>query len=864
MSVPVPPCAPAVSGSSARSPVFSVVLGVMEPSALAGTIAQLQRQTWMDWEAIALQELGEISTDGRVRSLGLVRSMAAAESGVDTTTTDLNRAIAAARGAWIVMLGPGDRLATVEALTRVRQSLEGDRDCGVWLAPWEPAAGWPIWPDRPWSTAWLARSWLLRVGGLEDHRRASALAEVLERLTADGCRVGALRRSPILTDGAQTRAALGHPDTLAEFEALWGRSRRMATPFPPTAHDLLYQRLAWGQYRGGHAIAALHTLQRSRGTNPARSGDLATWVEAFRRFALQEHLPADFATAINPFPWSGAAAIAPARPAIACPTPAAPPDHRPLGFVLYRILGNDLPPRHKRGQTLENLRFILRHEPPLIGCEKRWVINRMVDRAIEAALIAELERHRQPYLHLPFDEAAYRALPFALDGFPEPNFFRSAAFERLGAMGQALAIDTAYRLKNQYVMHNNGGRNAALADGRSRGRWILPWDGNCFLTAAAWRAIRTAIAQADQTDQNGEGGCQYAIVPMARLAHNDQLLDSHFIPAPSEEPQIAFRYDARETFDPDRRYGRMPKVELLKRLQVPGPWDSWTWYSWEKPAPPPSPEADRVVAGGWVVRLASGNPHSEADADRRREDRSQGIVGLLDGLDDRLARQRFQPGMPLLPDVWEGRSRDRAIASIPIPPQPQPWPAFPPGNGIAWVRFHDQVFCAPSQTGQGFQPPGRTQLHGDLTALLEDDASQTAAADLGAAGSAWMVQVAVLALYLGDLKTARWTLATGSLTRPLPAVAAFLAPGTVDSPNGPSDAAAAIADDSFWDVVDRLVAVRLGRRIGLDLWTARGWADRAIAATIDDWIKALRPHPQAASRDRAALLTLLAHPLRGT
>src|SRR5690606_32334685 len=38
-------------------------------------------------------------------------------------------------------------------------------------------------------------------------------------------------------------------------------------------------------------------------------------------------------------------------------------------FVLYRIIGNDLPPRHKRGQAIANLRFILEHEPALAGCE---------------------------------------------------------------------------------------------------------------------------------------------------------------------------------------------------------------------------------------------------------------------------------------------------------------------------------------------------------------------------------------------------------------------------------------------------------------------------------------------------------------
>jgi hypothetical protein len=67
--------------------------------------------------------------------------------------------------------------------------------------------------------------------------------------------------------------------------------------------------------------------------------------------------------------------------------------------VLYRVLGNDLPPSHEIGQTLSNLRFMLDHEPELEACEKRWVVNRIVDPEQEAAIIALLEERGQGYLH---------------------------------------------------------------------------------------------------------------------------------------------------------------------------------------------------------------------------------------------------------------------------------------------------------------------------------------------------------------------------------------------------------------------------------------------------------------------------------
>src|SRR6218665_1842667 len=76
-------------------------------------------------------------------------------------------------------------------------------------------------------------------------------------------------------------------------------------------------------------------------------------------------------------------------------------------FVLYRIVGNDLPPRHREGQALANLRFILDHEPELPGCEKRWVLNRIVDPVVEAALAAELTARGRAFLRIPFVAEEY-------------------------------------------------------------------------------------------------------------------------------------------------------------------------------------------------------------------------------------------------------------------------------------------------------------------------------------------------------------------------------------------------------------------------------------------------------------------------
>ena len=44
-------------------------------------------------------------------------------------------------------------------------------------------------------------------------------------------------------------------------------------------------------------------------------------------------------------------------------------------FVLFRSIGNDLPPRHEVGQTYRNVKFILENEKDFPGLEKRWCVR---------------------------------------------------------------------------------------------------------------------------------------------------------------------------------------------------------------------------------------------------------------------------------------------------------------------------------------------------------------------------------------------------------------------------------------------------------------------------------------------------------
>lgn len=314
---------------------------------------------------------------------------------------------------------------------------------------------------------------------------------------------------------------------------------------------------------------------------------------------------------------------------------------------LYRVLGNDLPPLHSEEQTLANLEFILANEPELDACRKVWVLNRLADGSKRGRLIDLLDRYKQEYVEVPFEWDEYRHCDFNYDLTPVPNVISSKKFKNAKEFNHVRYRCAILDRKNRYAMNNNGARNVALQSGREKAGWVMPWDGNCFLTTEAWNHIKSAIASAQHE--------RYFIVPMHRLTDNRRALEPAFVPDdPSEEPQIIFRHDAAEEFNERYVYGHGPKVELLKRLGVPGKWNEWVdgVYMWDKDASIPlAPEAHTYRYAGFVLRLASGNQQATADGDSRAMTRRKAIVNFLEGLDRHALFADFDHTSPALYSV---------------------------------------------------------------------------------------------------------------------------------------------------------------------------------------------------------------------
>jgi hypothetical protein len=277
--------------------------------------------------------------------------------------------------------------------------------------------------------------------------------------------------------------------------------------------------------------------------------------------------------------------------------------------VLWRILGNDIVPRHAPGQTQRNLEFILDREGTFPGCEKRFLLNRIMDPTVLAQIRERLEHAGIRYDVIPFERSAYLAQP-----------------------------DAEARVR--YITNVNAARNHCVKVGLSVAPFTLPFDGNCFFSNAGWQGFfDVACSHPDAAA---------FVVPMWRLQDNRHALVRGRRPKLKEtvarrlriwpirqpvEPQIGFTRTTDVRFDEGLVYSKCPKAELLWRLGVAGPWDRWeTELQRDTRARNGSSKyfADRrlIPDAGFVCRLTSGNKHADSSIGHRSAVRRAGLEDL--------------------------------------------------------------------------------------------------------------------------------------------------------------------------------------------------------------------------------------------
>jgi hypothetical protein len=277
--------------------------------------------------------------------------------------------------------------------------------------------------------------------------------------------------------------------------------------------------------------------------------------------------------------------------------------------ILWRILGNDIVPRHPVGQTRRNLEFMLEHEEPLPGCEKRFLLNRIMHEETFAQIRSLLDDARIAYEVIPFEREAYLE-----KGGPEEQI--------------------------RYITNVNAARNHCIKSGLSMAPVTLPLDGNCFFNRSGWESFMRVV--------NRSPGAAAFIIAMWRLRENRHALQRWRKPQVREtirkrwgywpvrapvEPQIGFTRESDALFDEGLVYSKCDKAEVLWRLGVRGPWDDWDGDLRARAIGSGRRSkcfADRakILDAGFVCRLASGNQKADFDFRHRGDDRKAGLAQI--------------------------------------------------------------------------------------------------------------------------------------------------------------------------------------------------------------------------------------------
>jgi hypothetical protein len=304
----------------------------------------------------------------------------------------------------------------------------------------------------------------------------------------------------------------------------------------------------------------------------------------------------------------------------------------PMRVTLCRIIGNDLFPRHSRGQALANLRTILRDEGNPYGWRKLFVLNRMVDAETQQQAEQLIREAGYECEVIPFEVDAYQALRYRPETFGGIDYFLSPAFLSKDPFQQDRERIWACGEKIRYLMNINGARNCALANGHLASDWTLVLDGSCIVPPAVFDAL--------QNDMHSQPAVPYLIVSMRRLPAGTDLRVADVTPTDREEPQIAFRSDALEQFDEAYPYGVRDKTSLLHRLGVPGPWCAWAPLAWHRDPAARSPDRHLYkFASASVLRLTSGVANGALELPsaqmKRYRSRITAIFATLQAMDAR-------------------------------------------------------------------------------------------------------------------------------------------------------------------------------------------------------------------------------------
>eukprot|EP00005_Dracoamoeba_jomungandri_P013765 CAMPEP_0174267574 /NCGR_PEP_ID=MMETSP0439-20130205/34092_1 /TAXON_ID=0 /ORGANISM="Stereomyxa ramosa, Strain Chinc5" /LENGTH=262 /DNA_ID=CAMNT_0015355145 /DNA_START=402 /DNA_END=1190 /DNA_ORIENTATION=+ len=193
-----------------------------------------------------------------------------------------------------------------------------------------------------------------------------------------------------------------------------------------------------------------------------------------------------------------------------------------------------------------------------------WIVNKIWNSTKRNIVISLLQQYNQDYVEREVDLKKYWC--------------------RVLKEGSSIKASwVSKRTQLNYITDQNSARNLAVSlalDGRdgkgTNYEWFLPFDGNSFLTPAAWELIEQGLRDTEILNENVPHGsqCLAKMVPMLKVEReylpNEKLLTLDISPEEAvNEPQIIFhRNIPREDayFDPKWSYGNNNKQSVITRM----------------------------------------------------------------------------------------------------------------------------------------------------------------------------------------------------------------------------------------------------------------------------------------------------------
>lgn len=281
-------------------------------------------------------------------------------------------------------------------------------------------------------------------------------------------------------------------------------------------------------------------------------------------------------------------------------------------YVLFRAIGNDLPPRHAEDQTINNLKHILKYEIKHEDFDRRFYVNKIVDLGKLSQIISLLIENNET---------------FYVDLFNATDYLLNTDYNNLQMVyndnrNKSIPKKVDYKKmfvdKNQYIIGNNIVRNRMIRLGiDAQAEYVLPFDGNCFFNLNAFHSIHAKITSTL---------LDYYFVPMIRLLNNSFASNNSFTLTKSvrtEEPQIIFSRNSKLRFNESLYYGFIPKVALLNKIRKLSVKKDNHASDFENP--------DGAYSAGWTFRLFSGEKELEVPnrAFARGNARLQGLENIF-------------------------------------------------------------------------------------------------------------------------------------------------------------------------------------------------------------------------------------------